>query len=170
MQVLRLPVVIISSVALVVAQIPSGFAQNAAQPRAEVAALSPAQATPSPAILDAFKAYPKGGDELSKRVEDIIVSDPNLAPGLAKYVQTDQSLSKEQKQAAFNGLAAALNRLGINAADMHVKAPVYKAPPAAVVPPPVACWGCVVAALAIIGGVICAVECHGGGEIRPIIP
>jgi hypothetical protein len=171
MQVLRLPVVIISSVALVVAQIPSGFAQNAAQPRAQVAALSPAQdATPSPAIVNAFKAYPKGGDELSKRIEDIIVGDPNLAPGLAKYVQTDQSLNKEQKQAAYNGLAAALNRLGINAADMPVKAPIYKAPPAAVVPPPVACWECVVFALAVIGGVICAVECRGhGGEITPPI-
>ena len=132
MQMLRLPVAIISSIALVAAQIPPGYAQNATPPPAQSAALSPAQdATPSPAILDAFKAYPKGGDVLSKRIEDIIVSDPNLAPGLAKYVQTDQSLNKEQKQAAFNGLAAALNRLGINAADMYVKAPVYKAPPAA---------------------------------------
>ena len=169
MQVLRLPVVIVSSVALVVAQIPAGFAQNAAPPRVQSAALAPApDATPSPAIVAAFKAYPKGGDELSKRIEDIIVSDPNAAPGLAKYVQTTPSLTKEQKSAAYNGLAAALNRMGINAADMHTKAPVYKAPPP---PPPVAeCWGCLLFALAAIGGVICAIECHGHGEIKPVTP
>ena len=170
MQVLRLPVVIVSSVALVVAQIPPGFAQNAAPPWVQSAALDPAQdATPSPAIVAAFKAYPKGGEELSKRIEDIIVSDPNAAPGLAKYVQTTPSLTKEQKRAAFDGLAAALNRMGINAADMPTKAPVYKAPPP---PPPVTeCWGCLLFAAAVIAGVICAVECHGHkNEIIPVSP
>jgi hypothetical protein len=172
MQVLRLPVVIVSSVALVVAQIPPGFAQNAAPPRVQSAALDPAQdATPSPAIVAAFKAFPKGGEELSKRIEDLIVSDPDAAPGLVKYVQTTPSLTKEQKLAAFNGLAAALNRMGINAADMSpmpTKAPVYKAPPP---PPPVTeCWGCLLFALAVIGGVICAIECHGHGEIKPVTP
>src|SRR5262249_5209633 len=149
MQVLRLPVVVVSSVALVVAQISPGFAQNAAPPQVQSAAVAPApDATPIPAIVDAFKAYPKGGDELSKRLENIIVSDPDAnAPGLVKYVQTTPSLTKEQKRAAFDGLAAALNRMGINAADMPTKAPVYKAPP----PPPVAeCWGCLLFAAAVI--------------------
>jgi hypothetical protein len=132
MQLLRLPVVVISSAALLLAQMPQGFAQNPV-PQSQTAAFSRAQdTTPSPAIVGAFKAHPKGGDELSKRIEDIIVGDPNLAPGLAKYVQTAPQLNIEQKRAAFNGLAAALNRMGINAADMPVKAP-----PAAV-PPPVA--------------------------------
>ena len=169
MQVLRLPVVIVSSVALVVAQIPPGFAQNAAPPRVQSAALDPAQdATPSPAIVAAFKAYPKGGEELSKRIEDLIVSDPNAAPGLVKYVQTTPSLTKEQKLAAYNGLAAALNRMGINAADMPTKAPVYKAPPP---PPPVTeCWGCLLFAAAVIAGVICAIECDKNGEIIPVSP
>jgi hypothetical protein len=83
------------------------------------------EATPSPAILEALKAYPKGGEQLSKVIEDLIVSDPQLAPGLARHLQTAAGLNKEQKQAAFLGLAAALNRLQIRAADM----PVYKAPP-----------------------------------------
>src|SRR5262245_49732582 len=170
MQVLRLPVVVVSSVALVVAQISPGFAQNAAPPQVQSAAVAPApDATPIPAIVDAFKAYPKGGDELSKRLENIIVSDPDAnAPGLVKYVQTTPSLTKEQKRAAFDGLAAALNRMGINAADMPMptKAPVYKAPPA---PPPVTeCWGCLLFAAAVIAGVICAVECHNGNP--PFIP
>src|SRR5262245_28575413 len=97
MQVLRLPVVVVSSVALVVAQIPPGFAQNAAPPQVQSAAVAPApDVKPSPAIVDAFKAYPKGGDELSKRIADIIESDPDTnAPGLVKYVQTTPGLTKE---------------------------------------------------------------------------
>lgn|SRR5262245_26701128 len=174
MQVLRLPVVVVSSVALVVAQISPGFAQNAAPPQVQSAAVAPApDATPIPAIVDAFKAYPKGGDELSKRLENIIVSDPDAnAPGLVKYVQTTPSLTKEQKRAAFDGLAAALNRMGINAADMPTKAPVYKAPVyKAPPPPPVAeCWGCLLFAAAVIAGVICAVECPGKKEEIPQTP
>jgi hypothetical protein len=129
----RIPISVACSVAMLVAQIPHGFAQNAASPPPSQAAFSPAEDdTPSPAILDAFKAFPKGGDPLSKRIEDMIVADPKLAPGLAKYVQTAPDLNKEQKQAAFRGLAAALNRLGIKAAEL----PVYtKEAPPPVVPP-----------------------------------
>ena len=165
MQILRLPVAIISSGALLVAQIAPGFAQNTVPPPARPATFSPAQdATPSPVIVDAFKAYPKGGDELSKRIEDIIVGDPNLAPGLAKYVQTTPGLTKEQKLAAVRGLAAALNRMGINAADMPLKAP-----PAAVPPPVAECPECVLLALAAIGGLICLGVCPSEGE-RPHSP
>ena len=57
------------------------------------------------------------------------MTDPKLAPGVAKYVQTAPDLNKEQKLAALRGLAAASNRLGIKAAELPV--PVYKeaAPP-----------------------------------------
>ena len=169
MQVLRSAVVIVSSVAFVGAQIAPGFAQNVAPPQVKSATFNPTQdATPSPAIVAAFKAYPKGGDGLSKRLENIIVSEPDAAPGLVKYVQTTPNLTQEQKRAAFDGLAAALNRMGINAADMPTKAPVYKALP----PPAVAhCWGCLLFAAAVIAGVVCAVECHHGNEpFRPISP
>jgi hypothetical protein len=163
MQMMRLPVVVISSAALLLAQMPQGFAQTTV-PQARPAAIVPAQdATPSPAIVGAFKAYPKGGDELSKRIEDIIIGDPNLAPGLAKYVQTAPDLTIEQKRAAFNGLAAALNRIGINAADMPVKA----LPPVAAPPPP-PCYACIALALAAIGGLICLGVCPG--EDRPTSP
>src|SRR5215831_12215686 len=128
---MRIPISIICSVAMLVAQIPPGFAQNAVSTPAQPAAFGPAQDVTPPAIVDAFKAFPKGGDQLSKRIEDIIVADPKLAPDLARYVQTAPDLNKDQKQAALRGLAAALNRLGINAAEL----PVYtkEAPP----PPPV---------------------------------
>jgi len=157
----RIPIGIACSMAMLVAQIPPGLAQNAVSAPPSQAAFNPAQeevVTASPAILAAFKAFPKGGEQLSKRIEDLIVGDPKLAPGLAKYMQTATDLNKEQKQAAFRGLAAALNRLGINAAELPVYtkegvAPV--APPPVV--PPIALVG--LAAAAIAG--ICVVACQG---------
>jgi hypothetical protein len=163
---LRSLIGVTSCVAMLGAQIPSGFAQHAVSP-VQPAATGPAQdATPSPAILDAFKAYPKGGDELSKLIEDLIVSDPELAPGLAKYMQTAPGLNKEQKQAAFRGLAAALNRLRIQAADM----PVYKAPPPGP-PPPVAepfPWLPALLAAALIAAGIAIIASQD--DDRPFIP
>ena len=123
---MRSLVAVVSAVAMVLAQMPSGFAQNAvpAQPAVYSPALD-ATVTVNPAIVAAFKAFPKGGDPLTKRIADIIVKDPSLAPGLVKHVMTDPGLSKDQKLAAERGLAEALTRLGVKAADM----PVYKAPP-----------------------------------------
>jgi hypothetical protein len=163
----KIPLSVVCSVAMLVAQVPPGFAQNAVSTPAQPAAFGPAQDVTPPAIVAAFKAFPKGGDLLSKRIEDIIVADPKLASDLAKYVQTATDLNKEQKQAAFRGLAAALNRLGINAAELPVYtkeapppvAPVYGAP---FVP---------LLALAALAG-ICAVACVGEGNaaVIPVSP
>src|SRR4030095_16927334 len=102
LQLRRIPISLACSVAMLVAQIPSGFAQNAASSPPSQAAFSPAEdVTPTSAILHAFQAVTKGGELLSKRIEDLIVGDPKLAPGLAKYVQTAPDLNKEQKQAAL---------------------------------------------------------------------
>jgi hypothetical protein len=126
--------------------------------------MGPAQdATPSPAILDAFKAYPQGGDQLSKLIEDLIVSDPQLAPGLARHMQTAAGLNKEQKQAAFRGLAAALNRLQIQAADL----PLYKAHPAPPVVEEFAWWPVALGALIVGGGIACIALCF---EDKPVSP
>jgi len=163
---LRLPIGILSCVAMLVAQTPSAFAQNSVSRPAQQATLTPApDATPSPAILDAFKAYPKGGDELSKLIEELIVNDPQLAPGLAKYVQMAPDLNKEQRMAAFRGLAAGLNRLKIQAADLGM--PV-KAPPPAPPPPPLVdyTWLALLGGAALIGGLICIAACQG--EEHPI--
>jgi hypothetical protein len=154
----KIPISVVCSVAMLVAQMPPGFAQNAVSTPARPAAFGAAQdITPSPAIVDAFKAFPKGGELLSKRIEDIIVTDPKLAPDLAKYVQTAPDLNKEQKQAAVRGLAAALNRLGIKAAELPVYtkeapppvAPVYGAPFVPLI------------ALAVLAGLVCVVACQG---------
>ena len=165
----KIPISVVCSVAMLVAQMPVGFAQNAVSIPPSQAAVNPAQedATPSPAILNAFKAFPKGGDQLSKRIEDLIVGDPKLAPGLAKYMQTAPDLTKEQKQAAFRGLAAALNRLGIKAAEL----PVYTKEAAPPVVPPV--YEGVPFLLPLIGlGVFaCVLACQQGeGPAAPVSP
>jgi len=163
----KIPISVVCSVAMLVAQMPVGFAQNAVSTPPSQAAFSPApeDVTPSPAILDAFKAFPKGGDLLSKRIEDFIVTDPKLAPGLAKYVQTAPDLNKEQKQAALRGLAAALNRLGIKAAELPL--PTKEAP--YVAPPPEVYPGAALLALLALGGLICVLACHEehAGPVSP---
>jgi hypothetical protein len=161
---------VVSGVAMLMAQMPAGFAQNAVSAPARPAAYSPAEdVAPSSAILDAFKAFPQGGDLLSKRIEDIIVTEPKLAPGLAKHVQTAPDLNKEQKLAALRGLAAALNRLGIKAAEL----PVYKeaaAPP----PPPPAEVGVspllLLLGLGATAGIVCAALCNSGNEAPAPVP
>ena len=164
----KIPLSVVCSVAMLVAQIPPGFAQNAASTSPSQAAFSPAEdVTPSPAILDAFKAFPKGGDLLSKRIEDFIVTDPKLAPGLAKYVQTAPDLNKEQKQAALRGLAAALNRLGIKAAELPL--PTKEAP--YVAPPPEVYPGAALLALVGLGVFACVLACfHEEGAAAPVSP
>jgi hypothetical protein len=168
----KIPISVACSAAMLVAQIAPGFAQSATSPPPSQAAFSPAQedVPPSPAILDAFKAFPKGGDLLSKRIEDIIVADPKLAPGLAKYLQTAPDLNKEQKQAAFRGLAAALNRLGIKAAEKPVPVYTKEAPPPVVPyaegPPPVA----ILATLVGLGVFACVLACREEEGAKPVSP
>jgi len=158
---------VISGIAMLVAQMPPGFAQNAVSTPAQPAAFGSTQDVTPRAIVDAFKAFPKGGDQLSKRIEDMIVADPKLAPDLAKYVQTAPDLNKDQKQAALRGLAAALNRLGINAAELPVYTKEGVPPPAG--PPPVAYGAALLAAAALAG--ICVVACVGtGNATQPVSP
>ena len=152
-------IAIVSGVAMLMAQMSVGFAQNAVP--AKPAALGTAQdlavtlqnVTVSPVIVAAFKAFPKGGEPLSKRIADIIAKDPNLAAGLVKYMQTEPSLTSDQKRAAERGFAAALTSLGIMAADMEV---YTKAPP----PPPPTCEWCWMLALAALAGIICLGVCQ----------
>ena len=113
----------------------------------------------SPEILAMFKAFPQGGEELSNRIADFVVNNRKLAPELAHYVVYNPGVTHAQKIAAERGVAMALERLGINAADLG-PAPVYKAPP----PAPVVeqavfnpLW--LLAAAAVIGLVVCAIVC-----------
>ena len=166
---MRSAIAVVSAVAMLTAQMSAGLAQNAVSAPARSVTFNPVQdATISPAIVNAFDAFPKGGDLLSKRIAEMIAKDPKLAVGLVKYVQMTPGLSKDQKLAAERGLADALNRLGIRAADMPVKAP----------PPPPApaeadeAYGLYgLLALAAFAGLICLGVCrHDEGQPVPISP
>src|SRR6266567_6289526 len=111
---MRSLITVTTAVALVAAGFPTvpGFAQNAVTP-----VLLEATA-PNAAIVEIFKAFPNGGAELSNRIADFVVANRKLAPDLAHYVIHTPGLSKAQKLAAERGLAIAMERLGINAADL----------------------------------------------------
>ena len=163
---MRSAIAIISGAAMFMAQISAGFAQSAVSIPAKPTALSAEdmavtlqKATVSPAIVAAFKAFPKGGEPLTKRIADIIAKDPNLAAGLVKYMQSEPSLTSDQKRAAERGFAAALTSLGIMAADMPVKA----------LPPPAepVCEWCWLLALAALAGIICLGVCQSEHHPSP---
>ena len=153
---MRSVIAIVSAVAMLGAQVPPGFAQNALSRPAQPAAFSSGQQSVNISdIVAAFDAFPKGGDQLSSRISDIIVKDPKLATGMVKYLQATPGISRQQKVAAEQGLAEALNRLGIKAADMPVKA--------AVAPAETWDWTWLLAAAAI-AGLICWGVCHHRDE------
>src|SRR5258708_332429 len=85
---MRSAMAVVSAGAMLAAQIPPGLAQNAVSATARSVTFNPVQdATISAAIVNAFDAFPKGGDLLSKRIAEMIAKDPKLAVGLVKYVQ-----------------------------------------------------------------------------------
>jgi hypothetical protein len=64
-------------------------------------------------IPSTINAFPNGGEALKLAISDLIVKHPELAATLAAILKNDPSLTPEQKQAIFAGLADGLNRLGI---------------------------------------------------------
>jgi len=52
------------------------------------------------------------------RIADLIAANPKLAPELVAYLQSTQGVNRAQKLAAEHGLAAAADRLGINAQEV----------------------------------------------------
>jgi hypothetical protein len=164
---MRSIIAIASAVSMVLAQVPTtGFADTADSPPVpRPVTLSPPQTEAQNAVLaKAFKAFPNGGDALSKQISDLVAGNPKLATDLVKYVQTAPGVTYGQKIAAERGLAAALERLGIKAADMPVKA----------APMPQAevydyTWLAALAAAAVIGGIVCvAGACRHDHNIVPI--
>ena len=142
---MRSVIAVVCAASLLVVQTPTmGFAQGLASGPAQVKmpTVSPAKAAEHRALIaQEFKAFPNGGDALKSRIADLIYKDPKAAVELVKYVRSTKSLTYPQKLAAEQGIAAALVRMGVMAADM----PVYKAAPAAVCRPRliiVGCCGC----------------------------
>src|SRR5205823_12656678 len=124
---MRSVIAVTTAAAMLMAGFPTvpAFAQNTVLPVKLETTTKPV----NPAILAMFKAFPQGGEELSNRIADFVVNNRKLAPELANYVVYNPGVVKAQKIAAERGVAMALERLGINAADLGP--PVYKAPPPA---------------------------------------
>ena len=84
-------------------------------------------------IASTIQRYPNGGEPLKLAISDLIVKHPKLGPSVAMFIRTNPSLTRVQKQAIFAGLADALGRMGIVAADLPI--PMKAQPgPAAVGP------------------------------------
>ena len=79
-------------------------------------------------ISSTIHGFPNGGEPLKLAISDLIVKHRNLAASLVTVLRNDPSLTPAQKQAIVAGLADALNRLGIVAADLM---PLKAAPAAA---------------------------------------
>src|SRR5258705_346252 len=111
----------LTTVVAVTATVAAGFPSSPVFAQARVI---PTSATPTAPvdqtalISSTIKGFPNGGEPLKLAVSDLIVQHRNLAPGLATYLRNEPSLTPAQKQAIVAGLADALNRMGILAADM----------------------------------------------------
>jgi hypothetical protein len=114
-------------------------------------------------ISSTIHGFPNGGEPLKLAISDLIVKHRNLAASLVTVLRNDPSLTPAQKQAIVAGLADALNRLGIVAADlMPLKAP-------AAVPPVVGGFPWWLLVLAAAGGIAaCAAACENNNETPPI--
>src|SRR5262249_54735829 len=98
---MRSLIAITASVAMLLAQTP------VAPVSAETTPPAPQVASQNSVFAEAFKAFPNGGDGLSKRLADIILANRKLAPDLVIYMRNAPGLNRAQKLAAEHGLAAA---------------------------------------------------------------
>ena len=78
---MRSLIAITASVTMLLAQVPVVPAH------AETTPAAPQAAVQNAAIAAAFKAYPNGGEALSKQVVGLIMSNPKLAPDLVIYMR-----------------------------------------------------------------------------------
>ena len=158
---MRAYIAIIASGAMLLGQLPAVPAYAGTTPPA------PQVATQNAAIAAVFKAYPNGGDALSKQVVGLIMSNPKLAPEIVTYMRDTQTLNRAQKLAAEQGLAAALNQLEVRAADLGVpmvtKGPL---PPAAPLEDP---WFIALSILAVAAAT-CIAACRTDNNTVVVSP
>jgi len=111
----------LSAIVAVTATVAGGFPSSPVFAQARVI---PTSATPTAPVDQAalisstINGFPNGGEPLKLAISDLIVKHRNLAANLITYLRTKPSLTPAQKQAIVAGLADALNRLGIVAADL----------------------------------------------------
>jgi hypothetical protein len=118
MQKLRKLTAVVAVTAIVAASFPSSpvFAQARVIPKTSETPTAPVD--PAALISSTIHGFPNGGEPLKLAISDLIVKHRNLAANLVAVLHSDPSLTPAQKQASIAGLADALNRLGIVAADL----------------------------------------------------
>ena len=168
MQKVRKLTAVVAVTATVAAGFPSSpvFAQGRVIPTraapADIEQIAPIAPVDQIALISStIHRFPNGGEPLKLAISDLIVNHREFAASLITVLRTDPSLTPVQKQAIVAGVADALNRLGIVAADMPVKA--IPAAPVAVGGFP---WWLVFLALAG-GGAACAALCGNNNENNP---
>jgi len=122
----------LTAVVAVTAMVVSGLSSSSALAQAPLIRASNAPTAPvdwavpadqAALIASMVHAYPNGGEPLKLAISDLIVKHRDLAPSVAAFLRNNPSLTRAQKQAIFAGLGDALDRMGIVAADLPVKAP-----------------------------------------------
>jgi hypothetical protein len=153
-------IAIAASVAMLLAQMPLQPARaESAPPALQVASYNSV-------IAQTFQAYPNGGDALSKNITALILSNPKIAPDLIVYMRNAKDLSRAQKLAAEQGLAAAAETLRIKAADMGVPIVTKDTVVAPIMDDG---WWAALAALAI-GAALCIAECRNNTNNNVFFP
>jgi hypothetical protein len=150
---MRAIVAITASVALLMAQVPLVPAHAEAAPLVQ-------SVSQNSDFTETFKAFPDGGGALSKRLTDLILANPKIAPELVVYVRNTPDLNRAQKLAAEQALGAAMDRLRVKAADR----PVITKDTVPVAEPDL--WWIPVLALALAGGA-CAYFCNPHHDTPP---
>jgi hypothetical protein len=153
-------IAIVASAAMVVAQVPLVPAY------AETLPPAPQVVGENSTIAQTFKAFPNGGEALSKQIAKLLVANPKLAPDLVIYMRNTQGLNRAQKLAAEQGLASAADALKIKAAEIGVPQPQPRVTKEGIyAPEPDDLWLLALGLLAV-GAAICAAACGstpGGG-------
>ena len=131
----------LTAVVAVTAMVVSGLSSSSALAQAPLIRASNAPTAPvdwavpadqAALIASMVHAYPNGGEPLKLAISDLIVKHRDLAPSVAAFLRNNPSLTRVQKQAIFAGLADALDRMGIVAADLGI--PTKALPGTAVAP------------------------------------
>jgi hypothetical protein len=144
---MRALIAIAASAAMLVAQMPFAPAY------AESAPPAPQVAGENSVIAQTFKAFPNGGEALTKQLVKVILANPKLAPDLVIYMRNAKDLNRAQKLAAENGLAAVAEQLRIKAADMGI---VTKD---TVIAGPTTDWWLIALGILAVGAAVCWVSC-----------
>ena len=114
-----------TAIVAIAAMLVAGFPASPVLAQAPVlpASTTPAvPVNPGALISSTVNAFPNGGEPLKLAISDLIGKHPDFAGSVATFLRNNPSLTRAQKQAIFAGLADALKRMKLFAADLPTKA------------------------------------------------